>query len=108
MLIDMFIMYSIQDLSAKLKVIADPNRLKILGFLAAGEKCVCQIEDALSLNQNLVSHHLKVLRDAGLITYCKCGKWRHYSLDVEAASRLQVEFSNIITSCPSGPPKCNR
>ena len=71
---------SLDELAAFLKLIAEPNRLKILHLLSSGEKCVCCIHEELNLSQNLVSHHLKVLKDAGLISMCKCGKWRHYSL----------------------------
>ncbi len=101
-------MKNIQDLATKLKVISEPNRLQILNILSSGEKCVCQIEDALSLNQNLVSHHLKVLKEAGLISFCKCGKWRHYSLDRDAFMQLQSEFSNLMScsSAKSSKLKC--
>lgn len=47
-----------------LKTVSEENRLKILCFLKSGEKCVCEIEEFLHLPQNLVSHHLKKLKDA--------------------------------------------
>jgi len=103
-------MNDIRNLALKLKVISEPNRLQIICLLFSGEKCVCQLEDALALSQNLVSHHLKVLKDAGLIDFCKCGKWRHYSLDSKAFAELQSEFTNLM-SADSGfipSPKCNR
>jgi len=50
-----------------LKKISEPNRLKILCLLKDGEKCVCEIWQCLKLPQNLVSHHLKVLKDFGLV-----------------------------------------
>jgi ArsR family transcriptional regulator len=50
-----------------LAAIAEPNRLAILEFLKKGEKCACEIHPKLKLPQNLSSHHLKVLKDAGLI-----------------------------------------
>jgi len=77
-------MQNFKKLAKRLKVLADPNRLKILYLLSEGEMCVCHIEGALNLPQNLVSHHLKVLRDEGFIGACKCGKWRYYSLNKKA------------------------
>lgn len=50
-----------------LKIVNEPNRLKILCFLRHGERCVCEIWKNLELSQNLTSHHLKVLKDFGLI-----------------------------------------
>ena len=50
-----------------LKIISEPNRLKILCFLRFEEKCVCEIWKHLDLPQNLISHHLKILKDFDLI-----------------------------------------
>lgn len=63
-----------------LKVIAEENRLRILCILKKGEHCVCQIIDYLGLSQSLVSHHLKCLKDAGIIEDSKRGLWVYYSL----------------------------
>jgi len=63
-----------------LKVIAEENRLRILCILKKGEHCVCQIIEYLDLSQSLVSHHLKQLKDAGLIEDSKRGLWVYYSL----------------------------
>jgi len=71
-------------LSAFLKLIADPNRLRILALLARGERCVCDIETPLDLPQNLASHHLAALKRAGLARDRREGKWVYYSLDADA------------------------
>ena len=63
-----------------LKIIAEENRLRILCILKNGERCVCQVIDYLGLSQSLVSHHLKSLKDAGLIQDSKRGLWVYYSL----------------------------
>jgi len=63
-----------------LKVLAEENRLRVLCILKKGEHCVCQIIDYLGLSQSLVSHHLKSLKDAGLIEDSKRGLWVYYSL----------------------------
>ena len=67
-------------LSSLLKLISDSNRLQILSILYHGEHCVCQIFDHLKLSQSLVSHHLKDLKDFGLVTDRKDSKWSYYSL----------------------------
>src|SRR5664280_2862159 len=63
-----------------LKVVADPSRLRILTLLAAEQLCVCHLQDALGVGQTLVSHHLRVLRDAGLVETEPCGRFIYYRL----------------------------
>lgn len=73
-----------------LKAAADPHRLAILAALAAveGEICVCDFTDALPLNQPAVSHHLRQLREAGLVTCERRGTWVYYRLAPRARRRL--------------------
>ena len=77
---------SAQDAAAfarTLKAIADPARLRLLSMVAAhegGEACVCDLTEPLSLSQPTVSHHLKVLVDAGLLTREKRGVWAYFTL----------------------------
>ena len=66
-----------------LKVIGEENRLKILYMLKDGEKCVCEIWQCLDLPQNLVSHHLKVLKEHGLIQSRKEGQKIYYVIAKE-------------------------
>ncbi len=70
-------------LAGVLKAIADPARLRLLSLVAAhegGEACVCDLTEPLGLAQPTVSHHLKVLVDAGLLTREKRGVWAYYAL----------------------------
>ncbi|RII43811.1 ArsR family transcriptional regulator [Galactobacter valiniphilus] len=70
-------------LAAKFKALADPNRLKILSIVsssAGDEACVCDIQEPLNLGQPTVSHHLKILVDAGLLSREKRGVWAYYSV----------------------------
>lgn len=60
--------------------LADRTRLRILGLLAGGEVCVCEIHETLQLPQPTVSRHLAYLRNAGLVNGRKDGLWVHYSL----------------------------
>lgn len=70
-----------------LKIIAEPNRLKILCILQKQEMCVCDIWQYLDLPQNLVSHHLKVLKDFGLIDSRKEGTKVFYQLNKKVVKK---------------------
>lgn len=76
--------------AALLKAIADPYRLTMLATLAASEQevCVCDFTDALPLNQPTVSHHLRILREAGLVECERRGTWVYYQLAKDAFARL--------------------
>lgn len=85
------------ELADLLKVLADPARLRIISILAAterGEVCVCDMTEPLGLSQPTVSHHMKVLRDAGFVVSERRSKWVYHRLvpaQVEAVrSALQV------------------
>ncbi|SDF58556.1 ArsR/SmtB family transcription factor [Klenkia brasiliensis] len=72
-----------EALARTLKALADPTRLRLLSLVAAhegGEACVCDLTDPVGLSQPTVSHHLKVLVDAGLLTRDKRGVWAYYAL----------------------------
>jgi len=79
-----------------LNIIAEKNRLKILCLLQNGEKCVCNIWQYLSLSQNLTSHHLKVLKDFGLITSRKEGLWVHYSINRKEVSKFNSLLNKFL------------
>lgn len=64
--------------------LSDPTRLSIVLRLTGGERCVCELTDALDAAQSRLSFHLRVLKDAGLITDRRDGRWIHYSLNREA------------------------
>ena len=63
-----------------MKALSDPNRVKMIKLLQHKVMCVCEIQAALGLAQSTVSKHLKILEEAGLITYYKDGLWVNYSL----------------------------
>ncbi|MBD8057948.1 winged helix-turn-helix transcriptional regulator [Cellulomonas sp. JH27-2] len=69
------------DLALRLKALADPTRLRLLSIIAAhadGEACVCDLTEPVGLAQPTVSHHLKILVDAGLLTREKRGVWAYF------------------------------
>jgi ArsR family transcriptional regulator, arsenate/arsenite/antimonite-responsive transcriptional repressor len=72
------------------KALADPARVKIVNLLATSDEptCACELIPALGLSQPTVSHHLKKLTDAGLLSREQRGVWAFYSIDPAAAERL--------------------
>jgi len=60
--------------------LSDETRLAVLELLRGGERCVCELQDALDAAQSRLSFHLKVLKDAGLVTDRREGRWTHYSI----------------------------
>ncbi len=71
-----------------LKAIADPSRLEILEILSPEIRCNCHLQEVLDLAPNLLSYHLKVLREAGLIEGTKRGRWVDYALTPYAHARI--------------------
>ena len=63
------------------KLLSDHNRFKIFALLVQGELCVCDIETETNLAQNLVSHHLRVLKEANLITARRDSRWTYYAIN---------------------------
>ncbi|MGC2131328.1 MAG: metalloregulator ArsR/SmtB family transcription factor [Candidatus Aquilonibacter sp.] len=86
------------DQVALLKAIADPYRLRILGTLARAtdEVCVCDFTEDLPLNQPTVSHHLRILREARLVTCERRGTWVYYRLADDAPKRIEAATIGIL------------
>jgi ArsR family transcriptional regulator len=79
------------DLAQVLKALADPTRLRLVSMVAAhqnGEACVCELTDPLGLTQPTISHHLKILVDAGIFTRSQRGKWAFYAIVPAALNDL--------------------
>lgn len=96
-----------RDLATMFKALADPARLRLLSLIASrdgGEACVCDLTEPVELSQPTVSHHLKILTDAGLLTRDKRGKWAYYAVVPEALDALgeilRVEHQG------TGPTSC--
>ena len=80
-----------QDLASALKALADPARLRLLSIVAASEgqeACVCDLTEPIGLAQPTVSHHLKVLTDAGFLPRSKRGTWAYFRLVPSALDRV--------------------
>jgi DNA-binding transcriptional ArsR family regulator len=80
------------------KALADPARVAIVATLARAREpvCVCDFTAALGLNQSTVSHHLKTLKDAGLIVSERRGTWGFYALAPEARARVRAALDTVV------------
>jgi ArsR family transcriptional regulator len=79
------------------KALADPHRVAIVAALARaeGEVCVCDFTAGLTLNQPTVSHHLRVLRESGLVTSERRGTWVYYRLAPDAHARIKQSLGAL-------------
>jgi ArsR family transcriptional regulator, arsenate/arsenite/antimonite-responsive transcriptional repressor len=73
-----------------LQAIADPIRWTVLNRLAEHGSCVCELQEHVPIAANLLSYHLKVLRDAGLVTSSRRGRWIDYALTPDAWDRISA------------------
>jgi len=84
------------ELASTLKAIADPTRLRLLSLIQAhqdGEACVCDLTEPFGLSQPTISHHLKVLLDAGLVARSRRGTWAYYRAVPERLDALAAVIS---------------
>lgn len=82
------------------KSFSDENRLVILQLLCGGEKCACKLQDALSIGQSTLSHHMKILCEAGVVKTRKEGKWTYYSIDTvgrQTAIQLLTQVTDVVS-----------
>jgi ArsR family transcriptional regulator len=94
------------DLSRLFKAMADPVRLRLLSLIAShagGEACVCDLTDAFELTAPTISHHLKVLREAGLITGERRGTWVYYRVHPEVLARLSAVLQSDMSATVEAP-----
>jgi ArsR family transcriptional regulator len=87
------------EIEAVLRALADPNRLRVFAELMRGDSCNCELKDQLGLPPNLLSHHLRTLSEAGLVTSRRDsmdGRWIYYSVDRQAAARWQMWFDRFL------------
>lgn len=77
------------DTARVFKAFCDVNRLQILELLRSGERCACNLLDDLQIGQSTLSHHMKILCDAGIVEGRKEGKWVYYSIVPEGIQHAQ-------------------
>jgi ArsR family transcriptional regulator len=85
---------------AALKAAAEPLRWRILNALAQEELCVCHLTEDLGVPQPLISHHLRVLRDAGLVESQKWRYWTYYRLSPSVMAMVSEEFRRLASGAP--------
>lgn len=90
-----------QPFAPLFRALGDDTRLEIVGLLAgrARELCVCEIENHFDLGQPTVSHHLRILREAGIVTSERRGTWVYYALDAAALEQLR-DFQRLLERRP--------
>lgn len=76
------------------KAFSDPTRVRVLAALQRGEVCVCELSDAMELGQSTLSNHLQVIRQAGLVTTRKAGKWIYYALEPDQLPLIEAVFAH--------------
>jgi ArsR family transcriptional regulator, arsenate/arsenite/antimonite-responsive transcriptional repressor len=84
--------------------LSDETRLSIIQRLRLGERCVCDLTDAMDAAQSRLSFHLKVLKESGLVTDRREGRWMYYTLNPDALA----EIADVIESLASAPSAAER
>jgi len=97
---------AIGEAGALLRALSDDNRLRILTRLQRGEQCVCKLVDALDCAQPLLSHHLRVLKDVGLVVDRREGRWTYYAIKRETLETIERFLSDL--RGPAGPRPVSR
>ena len=84
-----------------LQAVADPVRWSVLVMLAEAPRCVCKLQEQIPIAGNLLSYHLKVLREAGLITSARRGRWIDYALADDARVRMAAALPGAGVRAPA-------
>ena len=81
---------SVDSAAAGFSALGDSIRLRILNELAGGQRCVCELLEGIGVAANLLSYHLRVLREAGLVEASRRGRWMDYTLAPDGLARLRA------------------
>ena len=87
------------------KALSDENRIQILKLLRSGEKCACKLLEELNISQPTLSHHKRILCDAGIVRGRKEGKWMHYSICCESAKEISRILQELLAASDT-PDDC--
>jgi len=79
------------------KALSDENRIRILKLLRDGEKCACKLLEELNISQSTLSHHMKILCDAGIVIGRREGKWTHYSICCDGVRRIKETIDEVLS-----------
>ncbi len=86
----------IVELAESMRVLSDANRLRVMCLLLRGERCVCEVERELGISQQLASHHLNVLKDAGFLVARKEGTSSYYAVVEEKLERALAVMNRYL------------
>lgn len=103
---------ALESVARRFQALSDPTRLQLLARLRNGERCVCDLMDVLDAAQSRLSFHLRVLKEAGLVSDRRDGRWVYYSLVPAALEELQEyveDFAPKYRALPvaKGPACCD-
>ena len=79
------------------KALGDENRIRILKMLQNGEKCACKLLEELNISQPTLSHHMKILCDAGIVSGRREGKWTHYSICCDGVKHIRGLMKGLLS-----------
>jgi ArsR family transcriptional regulator len=91
---------AVEASAALLSTVADPYRLALLQALTLGTVCVCELQTQIPIASNLMSYHLRVLREAGLVVGTRRGRWVDYAIAPGALDRLHAALPALAASAP--------
>jgi len=95
-------------LARAFQALADDKRVRVLELLGEGERCVCELAEAINVTQPLLSFHLRTLREAGLVSDARKGRWVYYSLNREALEELERAAGALATGAFTGKSTSER
>ncbi|MEE8722915.1 MAG: metalloregulator ArsR/SmtB family transcription factor [Eggerthellaceae bacterium] len=92
------------------KALCNPYRLQALELLQSGEKCACDLNEAIDLSPSTLSHHMRILVESGIVTARQDGKWVHYSISKEGSRNAMELLADLtrVTPDPSFISACDR
>jgi ArsR family transcriptional regulator, arsenate/arsenite/antimonite-responsive transcriptional repressor len=85
------------------QALSDEKRLRIVQMLSGGEQCVCDLQAAVGAYQSRLSFHLRKLKDAGLVSDRRDGRWVHYALRPEALEEMRAFLGDVRPEAPAAP-----
>ena len=94
-----------RDLVKVLKALSDPMRIRIVKLLERKKMCVCELTEVLNIGQPSVSHHLRILKDSGLVVDLRNGLWIDYELSEEKYNKYAPQLLDLISSWLTDDPK---
>ena len=95
-----------KEIATMFKACCDENRIQILEMLREGEKCACHILEEMQITQPTLSHHMKILCDAGVVVGRKEGKWMHYSISESGLENVKKYLNELMKNARIGGGSC--